>query len=45
MPGARVWAKLEGFNPMGSVKERIALRIVEEAEREIKAVLEELQKA
>src|SRR5436190_17610734 len=29
----RVWAKLEGFNPMGSVKERIALRIVEEAER------------
>ena len=31
--GTRVWAKLEGFNPMGSVKERIALRIVEEAER------------
>src|SRR5436190_20544504 len=29
----RVWAKLEGFNPMGSVKERIALRIVEEAEK------------
>jgi cysteine synthase len=29
----RVWAKLEGFNPMGSVKERIALRIVEEGER------------
>ncbi|HYV18352.1 MAG TPA: cysteine synthase family protein [Verrucomicrobiae bacterium] len=32
-PGVRVWAKLEGFNPMGSVKERIALRIVEEGER------------
>jgi cysteine synthase len=32
-PGARIWAKLEGFNPMGSVKERIALHIVEEAER------------
>jgi len=29
----RLWAKVEGFNPMGSVKERIALRIVEEAER------------
>ena len=28
-----IHAKLEGFNPMGSVKERIALRIVEEAER------------
>jgi cysteine synthase len=33
VPGVRLWAKLEGFNPMGSVKERIALRIVEEAER------------
>jgi len=32
-PGAVILAKLEGFNPMGSVKERIALRIVEEAER------------
>ena len=32
-PEVRVWAKLEGFNPMGSVKERIALRIVEEGER------------
>jgi cysteine synthase len=30
---AVILAKLEGFNPMGSVKERIALRIVEEAER------------
>jgi len=32
-PGAVILAKLEGFNPMGSVKERIALRIVEEAEK------------
>ncbi|MBI1951867.1 MAG: cysteine synthase family protein [Acidobacteria bacterium] len=32
-PGVVIHAKLEGFNPMGSVKERIALRIVEEAER------------
>jgi cysteine synthase len=30
---AVILAKLEGFNPMGSVKERIALRIIEEAER------------
>jgi cysteine synthase len=32
-PGVTLYAKLEGFNPMGSVKERIALRIVEEAEK------------
>src|SRR5439155_3164277 len=32
-PGVVIHAKVEGFNPMGSVKERIALRIVEEAER------------
>src|SRR5881409_2204624 len=32
-PGAPIYAKIEGCNPMGSVKERIALRIVEEAER------------
>jgi len=32
-PGVSLYAKVEGFNPMGSVKERIALRIVEEAER------------
>jgi cysteine synthase len=32
-PGVILCAKIEGFNPMGSVKERIALRIVEEAER------------
>jgi len=32
-PEAPIYAKIEGFNPMGSVKERIAQRIVEEAER------------
>jgi cysteine synthase len=32
-PDVVILAKVEGFNPMGSVKERIALRIVEEAER------------
>ena len=28
-----IWAKVEAFNPMGSVKDRIALAIIEEAER------------
>jgi cysteine synthase B len=32
--GSEILAKLEGCNPMGSVKERIALEIVEQAERE-----------
>lgn len=32
--GAGVWAKLEAFNPGGSVKDRIALGMVETAERE-----------
>jgi len=32
--GTEILAKVEGFNPMGSVKERIALEIVEQAERE-----------
>lgn len=30
---ATIWAKLEGFNPAGSVKDRIALSMVEAAER------------
>jgi cysteine synthase B len=32
--GVRLWAKLEGQNPTGSVKDRIALRMIEEAEGE-----------
>jgi cysteine synthase B len=31
-PGVEIWAKLEGCNPMGSVKERPALSIIEAAE-------------
>jgi cysteine synthase len=32
-PGIRLFAKLEAFNPMGSVKDRLALGVIEEAER------------
>ena len=32
-PGVRVLAKLEGFNPGGSVKDRAALRMIREAVR------------
>ena len=31
-PGVRLWAKLEGQNPTGSTKDRIAKRMVETAE-------------
>ena len=33
-PGVQIFAKLEGFNPTGSIKDRIAVRMIEEAERE-----------
>jgi cysteine synthase len=33
-PNVEIYAKLEGFNPMGSLKDRIALRMIEKAETE-----------
>jgi len=33
-PHVTIYAKLEGFNPLGSVKERIALAMIEGAERD-----------
>jgi cysteine synthase len=32
--GARLWGKLENFNPAGSVKDRIAKAMIEQAERD-----------
>jgi cysteine synthase A len=32
-PGVNVFVKLEAFNPMGSIKDRLALGIIEDAER------------
>jgi cysteine synthase B len=33
-PKVKIFAKLEGFNPTGSIKDRIALKMIEQAERE-----------
>jgi cysteine synthase B len=33
-PKVRIYAKLEGFNPTGSIKDRIALKMIEQAERD-----------
>jgi len=33
-PSAPIYAKLEGFNPTGSIKDRIALKMIEQAEQE-----------
>ncbi|MEZ4908573.1 MAG: cysteine synthase family protein [Saprospiraceae bacterium] len=33
-PDTNIYAKLEGFNPSGSIKDRIALKMVEQAEAE-----------
>ncbi len=33
-PRVKLYAKLEGFNPTGSIKDRIALKMIEQAERE-----------
>jgi len=32
-PGVNVWGKVESFNPLGSVKDRMALAVIERAER------------
>ncbi|WP_025273726.1 PLP-dependent cysteine synthase family protein [Haloglycomyces albus] len=33
-PGVRLWAKLEGHNPTGSVKDRVAAEMIAQAERD-----------
>src|SRR3954454_7888569 len=31
-PGVRIWAKLESHNPIGSIKDRVARALIEDAE-------------
>ena len=33
-PGVNIYAKLEGFNPTGSIKDRIAVKMIEDAEND-----------
>src|SRR5881409_2822414 len=33
-PGVRIWAKMESFNPTGSVKDRVARALIEDAEEQ-----------
>src|SRR5438067_1493222 len=33
-PGVRIWAKMESFNPTGSVKDRVARAMIEDAEEQ-----------
>src|SRR5881392_1107162 len=33
-PGVRIWAKMESFNPTGSVKDRVARAMIESAEEQ-----------
>lgn len=33
-PGIEMFVKVESFNPMGSVKDRMALSVIEQAERD-----------
>jgi len=37
-PDVRLWAKLEDRNPTGSIKDRPALRMIEQAEATIRAI-------
>jgi len=34
-PNVKIYAKLEGFNPGGSMKDRVALAMIEDAEKPV----------
>ncbi|MCL2306532.1 MAG: cysteine synthase family protein [Planctomycetaceae bacterium] len=38
-PGVEIYAKLEGFNPTGSIKDRIALKMIQQAQEDGKLTL------